>query len=106
LRSAAYTGHSTAELIDEIIVVRNSLVEADNERLAIVSRHPENRDIFDMIACTNLAADAEDNPRTLRVLLSVSSYIQNNPNIPRDALNNIAAWIFFKDTDTVSKLNT
>jgi hypothetical protein len=105
LQSGICPRRSTQELADEIINVRNSLVNADNERLEIIRQFPENRDISDLMQCTDWPESEGASPRDLDPLLALHPYILQNLNIPADALNNLATWLFFKDTVIVAKLN-
>jgi hypothetical protein len=107
LQSAIYTGRSVAEFREELIKVKNSLVDAGNERLQIANRYPEHRDILDLIERRDrIAADADPDPHDLGIWPPVHSYLAN-PNIPNETLTppNVATWIFFKDTNVIRELN-
>lgn len=107
LQSAIFPRHSIAEFRDELIKVRNSMVDAGNERLQIANRYPEHRDILNLIERKDQIAEAADSdPHDLGIWPPVHSYM-TNPNIPDDAITppKITTWIFFKDTRVIGELN-
>jgi hypothetical protein len=106
LHSAIYTGDSMAALGNAIIETLNSLVEADNERLTIARRYPENPDISDLIECKGWPEGGGTNPRDTDLLRGLHSYVQDyrkGGNVPETALSNVPTWTFFRDTVKVAE---